>query len=205
MQLEGAPFVSAAFSHGFGSFAGAFVSIAIVLFAFSTVLGWSFYGTKACEFLFGTKATIVYKVIFVLFIVVGATMSLDLAWDIADTLNGLMAIPNLIGVLALSGTVVAITRNYIKRKLNHDDSIQPMLSIFPDIQAEQEAKLRMKNNYTIGGRKNPAAFYHYLRTFRDAFWFTHLPRVKSGIATGALPVAIDCSESVVMHIQLAAS
>lgn len=141
MQLEGVPFVSAAFSHGFGSFAGAFVSIAIVLFAFSTVLGWSFYGTKACEFLFGTKATIVYKVIFVLFIVVGATMSLDLAWDIADTLNGLMAIPNLIGVLALSGTVVAITRNYIKRKLNHDDSIQPMLSIFPDIQAEQEAKL----------------------------------------------------------------
>ena len=141
MQLEGVPFVSAAFSHGFGSFAGAFVSIAIVLFAFSTVLGWSFYGTKAWEFLFGTKSTIVYKVVFVLFIVVGATMSLDLAWDIADTLNGLMAIPNLIGVLTLSGTVIAITRNYIKRKLNGDNSIQPMLSIFPDIQAEQEESL----------------------------------------------------------------
>lgn len=141
MQLEGVPFVSAAFSHGFGSFAGAFVSIAIVLFAFSTVLGWSFYGTKAFEFLFGTKSTILYKVVFVLFIVVGATMSLDLAWDIADTLNGLMAIPNLIGVLTLSGTVVAITRNYIKRKIKGDESIQPMLSIFPDIQAEQEANL----------------------------------------------------------------
>lgn len=141
MQLDGVPFVSTAFAHGFGQFAGGFVSIAILLFAFSTVLGWSFYGTKACEFLFGNKSTIAYKVIFVLFIVVGATMSLDLAWDIADTLNGLMAIPNLIGVLALSGTVVAITRNYVKRKINNDKDIQPMLSIFPDIQAEQEAKL----------------------------------------------------------------
>ena len=141
MQLDGVPFVSTAFSRGFGRYAGAFISIAILLFAFSTVLGWSFYGTKACEFLFGTRATIVYKVIFVVFIVAGATMSLDLAWDIADTLNGLMAIPNLIGVLALSGTVVAITRNYVKRKINGDKSIQPMLSIFPDIQAEQEAKL----------------------------------------------------------------
>ncbi len=141
MQLEGVPFVSAAFSHGFGKYAGAFVAIAIVLFAFTTVLGWSFYGTKAWEFLFGTKSTIVYKVVFVTFIVVGATMSLDLAWDIADTLNGLMAIPNLIGVLTLSGTVFAITRNYIKRKIKGDSSIQPMLSIFPDIQYEQEEHL----------------------------------------------------------------
>lgn len=138
MQLEGVPFVSTAFSHGFGSFAGVFVAIAITLFAFSTVLGWSFYGTKACEYLFGTKSTIVYKVIFVLFVAVGALISLDLAWDIADTLNGLMALPNLIGVLALSGTVFAITRNYLKRKIKGDDSIQPMLSIHPDIQAEQE-------------------------------------------------------------------
>ncbi len=141
MQLEGVPFVSTAFAHGFGKYAGAFVSIAIVLFAFTTVLGWSFYGTKAWEFLFGTKSTIFYKVVFVLFIVVGATMSLDLAWDIADTLNGLMAIPNLIGVLTLSGTVFAITRNYIKRKINGDESIQPMLSYFPEIQAEQEESL----------------------------------------------------------------
>ncbi len=140
-MLEGVPFVSKAFSEGFGSFAGAFVSIAIVLFAFTTVLGWSFYGTKAWEFLFGTKSTIIYKVIFVLFIVVGATMSLDLAWNIADTLNGLMAIPNLIGVLALSGTVFAITRNYAKRKFNGDKSIQPMFSYFPDIQYEQEQKI----------------------------------------------------------------
>ncbi len=141
MQLEGVPFVSTAFSHGFGSFAGVFVAIAITFFAFSTVLGWSFYGTKAFEFLFGTKATIIYKVLFVLFVAVGATMSLELAWDISDTLNGLMALPNLIGVLALSGTVLAITRNYLKRKMKGDDAIQPMLSIHPDIQAEQESML----------------------------------------------------------------
>ena len=141
MVLSGVPCVSTAFAHGFGGFAGAFITIAILLFAFSTVLGWSFYGTKAFEYLFGTKATLLYKIIFVLFIVVGATMSLDLAWDIADTLNGLMAIPNLIGVLTLSGTVIAITRNYLKRKVGGDTNTQPMLSIFPDIQAEQEYTL----------------------------------------------------------------
>ena len=141
MVLSGVPCVSTAFAHGFGGFAGAFITIAILLFAFSTVLGWSFYGSKAFEYLFGTKATVVYKIIFVLFIVVGATMSLDLAWDIADTLNGLMAIPNLIGVLTLSGTVIAITRNYLKRKVKGDTNTQPMLSIFPDIQAEQEYTL----------------------------------------------------------------
>lgn len=141
MKLDGVPFVSTAFSHGLGSFAGGFVSIAVVLFAFSTVIGWSFYGTKACEFLFGKKSIVVYKLLFIMATFAGATLSLDLVWGIADTLNGLMAIPNLIGVLTLSGTVVAITRNYKKRKFDGDDSIQPMLSIHPDIQAEQEWKL----------------------------------------------------------------
>ena len=141
MILEGVPFVSTAFSHGLGSFAGGFVSIAVALFAFSTIIGWSFYGTKACEFLFGRKSTIIYKLLFIVATFGGATLSLELVWGIADTLNGLMAIPNLIGVLTLSGTVVAITRNYKKRKFGGDTSIQPMLSIHPDIQAEQEWKL----------------------------------------------------------------
>ncbi len=119
---------------------GIFIAIAILLFAFSTVLGWSFYGTKAFEYLFGTKATIIYKIAFVLVIVLGATMSLDLAWDISDTFNGLMALPNLVGVLALSGTVVKITRNYCARKFKGSTEA-PMLSALPDIQKEQEAKL----------------------------------------------------------------
>ena len=82
----------------------------------------------------------IYKVAFVLMIVVGATMELDLAWDISDTFNGLMAIPNLIGVLALSGTVVRITRNYCARKFD-GSAEKPVLSHFDDIQKEQEEKL----------------------------------------------------------------
>lgn len=140
VALEGPALVGAAFSHGFGSFAGQFVSIAILLFAFSTVLGWSFYGTKAMEYLGGAKAAMVYKVIFVLFIVVGATMNLQLAWDISDTLNGLMAIPNLIGVVVLSMTVRKITNNYIDRNLKGKD-VAPILSAYDDIQAEVEAAL----------------------------------------------------------------
>lgn len=141
-QINGVPLVSFAFSQKFGDFSGKLLSIAILLFAFSTVLGWSFYGTKAIEYLFGTKSTIIYKIIFVMFIVVGATLNLGLVWDIADTLNGLMAIPNLIGVIALSGTVIGITRNYTKRKINKDsENIEPMLSAYEDIQKEQCEKM----------------------------------------------------------------
>lgn len=146
-QINGVSLVSYAFSQRFGDIAGKLLSIAILLFAFSTVLGWSFYGTKAVEYLFGTKATIVYKVIFVSFIVVGATANLGLAWSIADTLNGLMAIPNLIAVLALSGTVIKITRNYAKRKLSKQpERLKPMLSAFEDIQKEQEMKMEQELN-----------------------------------------------------------
>ena len=128
-QIEGVPLVTYAFSQRFGSWSGMVLAIAILLFAFSTVLGWSYYGTKAWEFLFGTKSTILYKAVFVLFIIVGATMDLGLAWDISDTLNGLMAIPNLIGVLVLSGTVMKITKNYVNRKFKGSDE-KPILSAF---------------------------------------------------------------------------
>lgn len=141
-EVNGVPLVTYAFSLRLGSFAGKVLAVAILLFAFSTVLGWSFYGTKALEYLFGTKATIVYKVIFVLFIIVGCTMNLSLAWGIADTLNGLMAVPNLIGVLLLSATVIKITGNYVRRKIRRSNPDEvPMLSVYTDIQAEQAAKL----------------------------------------------------------------
>lgn len=141
-EVNGVPLVTYAFSQRLSSVAGKILAIAILLFAFSTVLGWSFYGTKALEYLFGTKATIVYKVLFVLFIIVGCTMNLSLAWDIADTFNGLMAIPNLIGVLALSGIVFSITKNYVGRRIKKDGSAEePMLSAYPEIQSEQAAKL----------------------------------------------------------------
>lgn len=141
-EVNGVPLVTYAFSLKLGHVAGKILAIAILLFAFSTVLGWSFYGTKALEYLFGTKATIVYKVIFVLFVIVGCTMNLSLAWGIADTLNGLMAVPNLIGVLLLSATVVKITGNYVRRKIRKSNPDEvPMLSVYTDIQAEQAAKL----------------------------------------------------------------
>ena len=135
--------VAEAFSTVFGQFGYAFIAIAILLFAFSTTLGWSQYGSKAFEYLFGRKNIKFYQIVFVLFIVVGATMDLSLAWDISDTLNGMMAIPNLIGVIALSGTVMKITRNYVQRNILHQD-IKPMLSALEDIQELHEMELREK-------------------------------------------------------------
>lgn len=146
-EVNGVPLVTYAFSQRLGGVSGKILAIAILLFAFSTTLGWSFYGTKALEYLFGTKATYVYKIIFVLFIIVGCTMNLGLAWDISDTFNGLMAIPNLIGVLSLSGIVFAITRNYVHRRINKDDTnAVPMISAYSDIQAEQQEKLIAEYN-----------------------------------------------------------
>ncbi|MBR4077080.1 MAG: sodium:alanine symporter family protein [Oscillospiraceae bacterium] len=97
----------------FGDEIGALIiAVGISLFALSTVLSWGLYGTRCCEYIFGTKFNKVYQMIFVIVCVIGATMDLGLAWDIADTLNGLMAIPNLIALLGLSGVVVSLTKEY---------------------------------------------------------------------------------------------
>ena len=135
VALTKANVVSTVFSMHFGWIGGAFVAIAIMLFAYSTVLGWSHYGSKACEYLFGTKSTIVYRVIFVIATFGGAVMGENLAWDIADTLNGMMMIPNLIGVVVLSPLVCKITKNYVNRKIKNE-KMEPMLSNFDDIQKE---------------------------------------------------------------------
>ncbi|MCH5256633.1 MAG: alanine:cation symporter family protein [Lachnospiraceae bacterium] len=137
IELTKANIVSTVFSIHFGQIGAGFIAIAVMLFAFSTVLGWSHYGTKACEFLFGEKFTIVYRVIFVIAIFGGAVMGDNLAWDLADTFNGLMMIPNLIGVLVLSPLVYKITMNYVNRVLKGKDE-KPMLSYDPEIQKMQE-------------------------------------------------------------------
>ena len=104
----------------FSSKGGAIIiALCLALFAFSTVLSWGMYGTRCCEFLFGTKSIKVYQIIFVLVVVVGATMDLSLAWDIADTLNGLMAIPNLIALVGLSGIVVKDTKDYFENRIKN--------------------------------------------------------------------------------------
>ena len=88
------------------------VAVCLTLFAISTILTWGLYGTRCFEFLFGSRATKVYQIIFAVMVVVGATMKIQIAWNIADTLNGLMAIPNLIALLALSPLVVKLTRDH---------------------------------------------------------------------------------------------
>ena len=133
--------VGQAFGATFGQVGTGFVAIALLLFAFSTVLGWSHYGTKAFEYLFGTKSTIIYKVIFVLAVFGGAVMGENLAWDLSDTFNGLMMIPNLIGVLVLSPLVYKCTKNYCDRHLYHKD-IEPMLSVYPDIQSQHAEEVK---------------------------------------------------------------
>ena len=142
---------SSAFGAMFGKPGEMFIAVAILLFAFSTVLGWSHYGSKACEFLLGLKATTVYKIVFTVATFGGAVMGQNLAWDIADTLNGLMAIPNLIGVLTLSGTVAAITKNYVDRTF-HGKKVKPMHSAFDDVQAEQEDSLRAHSGVLANSR-----------------------------------------------------
>ncbi len=138
LAVEGtsdATLVAQAFGNVFGRPGEWFVAIAMLLFAFTTVLGWSHYGSKAVEYLFGTKGIKVYKVIFVLMIVSGAVMTSSLAWDISDTFNGLMMVPNLIGVVVLSPVVMKITKSYVARKLRGKDE-EPVLSAFEDIQKE---------------------------------------------------------------------
>ena len=91
------------------------IAVGISLFAFSTVLSWALYGSRCCEFLFGTRAVRPYQVVYVLAVILGATMELDLAWELADTLNGLMILPNLIALFALSGVVVRETKAYFEK------------------------------------------------------------------------------------------
>lgn len=129
--------VGQAFSNVFGKFGSSFIAIAILFFAYSTCLGWNHYGSKAFEYLFGTKYVIIYKIFHIALCYIGCTMSLTLAWDLSDTFNGLMMIPNLIGVLVLSPVVAKITANYVRRTFKGSDE-KPIYSAFDDIQKMQE-------------------------------------------------------------------
>ena len=132
---DDATLVARTFGMVFGKPGEWFVAVAVLLFAFTTVMGWSHYGSKAVEYLFGMKGAKIYKFVFVIMMISGAVMTSSLAWDISDTFNGLMMIPNLIGVLALTPVVVKITNNYVTRKIRGED-IEPILSNDPDIQRE---------------------------------------------------------------------
>ena len=109
----GSELITAAFATVFGQKAASlFVAVALTLFAFTTVLGWALYGSRCCQYLFGLKAATVYKAAYVVVVVIGAVASLNVVWDIADTLNGLMAVPNFIALFALSPVVIKLTKEY---------------------------------------------------------------------------------------------
>ncbi|MCQ2432857.1 MAG: amino acid carrier protein, partial [Clostridia bacterium] len=126
-----------AFSDNFGMFGTVCFSVILPLFAFTTILAWAYYGEKGFDFCFRkcsdkTRkiAVLCFKLVYVLLIVASAVIESDLVWDISDTANGLMALPNLVAVIGLSGVVVKITKNYYERRRGFDE--EPMLSAYPE-------------------------------------------------------------------------
>lgn len=108
------------------------ITIALALFAFSTILGWSYYGERAAEYLVGPGVIKIYKVLFVVFAFVGTVVSLDLVWCIADILNGLMVIPNVIGMILLSGVLVAEGKKYLNNLDAESDDVIPVVETKSD-------------------------------------------------------------------------
>ncbi|MCQ2416900.1 MAG: sodium:alanine symporter family protein [Oscillospiraceae bacterium] len=140
-EMEDTAMSMALFSSNYGGFGTAVFSLILPLFAFTTIIAWSYYGEKAVEFCFGwleettrRKIVTVFKVVYILLIAASATIHSELIWAIDDTFNGLMAVPNLICLVALNGLVVKITRNYFARKKG--ENIEPMLSAYPEINEE---------------------------------------------------------------------
>ena len=111
-QPAGVELTNAAFAMTYGKYASVVVAIGLSLFAGSTILSWGLYGTRCAEYLFGSKVIKPYQILFCIVVVMGAVMDLSLAWDISDTLNACMAIPNLIGLLLLSPVVIKLTKEY---------------------------------------------------------------------------------------------
>lgn len=143
-----------AFASNLGFIGTSVFCVILPLFAFTTILAWSYYGEKATEFCFqwlGKKgqfiSTIVFKVIFVVLIAASAIIESTLVWDLSDTFNGLMAIPNLIAVVLLSGQIVKITKNYYARKNGSD--IEPMLSAYPELNEEFKKDIAKKADENV--------------------------------------------------------
>lgn len=112
---EGTALTQAAFTAGFGSFGDIFVAVCLLFFAFSTILGWHFFGQVNVKYLFGEKAAKIYSILVIGFVIVGSTLKVQLVWSLSDFFNGLMVIPNAIALLALSGVVAKICKQYSKK------------------------------------------------------------------------------------------
>ncbi|MCS7312251.1 MAG: sodium:alanine symporter family protein [Acidobacteria bacterium] len=128
--LNGAPLSQEAFRRGLpGEWGHMIVSLSLAMFAFSTILGWSYYGEKSVEYLFGVRAVVPYRVLFVLAAFFGTIRSLTFVWTLSDIMNGLMALPNLVGLLWLSREIVRETRSYVAR---YGWTARPVAALDPD-------------------------------------------------------------------------
>ena len=141
--LEGIDVTIYAFQSALGPFGGYLVSVGLVLFAFSTLLGWTVYGGRAAGYLGGKRFTAVYRVVFLATVFLGSVSSVQLVWDLSDTFNGLMALPNLIGVLFLSPLVFRITKNYTRRVFG-GEQISPLLSYSQPDAPQRTARAKQK-------------------------------------------------------------
>jgi len=111
--MKGISVVQAAFeNHFLGAFGGPFIAICLLFFAFSTVIGWYYFGETNIRYLFGTKGLLPYQVLVMLFIFIGSVLKIDLVWELSDFFNGIMVVPNLIAILLLSGKVVRLLDEY---------------------------------------------------------------------------------------------
>lgn len=117
-DAAGAAMTNTAFSMDYGPVGGIFLTISLALFAFTTILGWNYYGERACQYLFGIKGILPYRLIFICLVASGAFLELEAIWVLADIVNGLMAIPNLIALIGLSGVIVAETKKYFDHLKN---------------------------------------------------------------------------------------
>ena len=142
-SLTGSAIAPFAFTETFGTFGQVVFSIILPLFAFTTILAWAYYGEKAVQYLFGKKgdvAALVFKVLYVALLFVGAMVKSDFVWALDDMFNAMMALPNLVALIFLSRQIVEITKNYFARKSGA--MIPPMLSAYDDLNAELTKELK---------------------------------------------------------------
>lgn len=142
-DLNGAALTQAAFMQGYPEAGKIVLMVGLVLFAFTTILGWNYYGERCIVYLAGVKAILPYRIIFIVLVAVGAFLKLEAIWVLADIVNGLMAIPNLIALLALSGVVAAETKRYFRHvEIGDVDEVNGLLPDGPEEVIEQKLEGR---------------------------------------------------------------
>ena len=135
-DVNGAALTEAAFSSAFPVLAKYILTGGLVLFAFTTIIGWSYYGERCAEYLFGVKCIMPYRIMYIVLVGLGVFLKLDMIWIIADIVNGLMAIPNLIALIGLSGVVVAETKLYFEHWEKVHSRRKQLAEVRSDVAAE---------------------------------------------------------------------